>query len=68
MALSVLRGIDTKHFPDSVPKELVRLLWWIPRILEWNMERVKEQGADMESVTLAVSEIEEELNRILGVP
>lgn len=67
-AIEVLRSIRPDEFGDALPREVVRLLWWIPRILEWNRERVADGGADIEAVEATIGAIEEEMNRILGVP
>jgi hypothetical protein len=67
-ALEVLRSIDPGEFGDSLPRDLVRLLWWIPFILSENRGRIAEGGADMAAVDKVVGAIEEELHRILGVP
>jgi hypothetical protein len=52
----------------SVDGRLVRLVWWIPWIAEWQAQRLDREGHDAEHVRRAGTAVFTELERILGVP
>jgi hypothetical protein len=47
--------------------ELVRLLWWMPWIAEWQAQRLEEEGKSAEQIRRAEDAIFKQLERILGV-
>lgn len=46
---------------------LVRLLWWMPWIAEWQGQRLEREGKDAKEIRQAGDAIFRELERILGV-
>jgi len=54
---------------ESVGRELVRVLWYMPLFLEWNKERtVRVSEATEREYDDAATEIMNRLERLLGVP
>lgn len=64
--LVLLRGIS---FGDDelIPKRVVSLLWYIPLFMEWQKEQITKSIEEMEYNRFK-TEIENQLERILGVP
>jgi hypothetical protein len=64
--------LDTiKNIPmisGDVPIRLVSLLWYMPLFLEWQIERVEENGTDSKVYRIFVNQITNEIERILGIP
>ena len=52
---------------ESIPKHVVRLLWYIPLFMEWQKERVLA-NVSLVKYNLNKTEIENQLERILGIP
>jgi hypothetical protein len=65
--LAKLKHIDLSK-EDAVNKRLVSLLWYIPGFLGWQVERVAEQGADLQAFHKFRNEVQSALEEILGVP
>jgi len=54
---------------DSViPRRLVSLLWYIPLFMQWQLERVQENGGDVKAYNKATTSMTNEIERLLGVP
>lgn len=52
----------------AVPRRLVSLLWYIPLFMHWQVERVRENGGDVEAYQRATVAMTNEVERLLGVP
>ena len=46
---------------------MVRLLWWMPWVVEWQAQRLEGEGLSGKNLRRAGSAIFNELERILGV-
>ena len=64
--ITLLRSISFKG-EDSILKEIVSLLWYIPLFMEWQCERVKD-SISLKEYERKKTVIENELERILGTP
>ena len=60
-AISVAEGA-------MIPRRLVSLLWYIPTFMEWQRERVRENGGNFEEFKKAITRMTNEVERVLGVP
>jgi hypothetical protein len=56
------------HEDADVPLRLVSLLWYIPLFMQWQVERVSENGGDMIAYENATTTMTNEIERLLGVP
>lgn len=63
--LELLKSISFENI-DHIPKEAVRLLWFIPTFMEWNKHRQKE--IDIDIYQQKITSFQNELERILGMP
>jgi hypothetical protein len=52
---------------QQVDGRMVRLLWWMPWIVEWQAQRLAGEGMSSDDLRRAHSAIFSELERILGV-
>jgi hypothetical protein len=52
----------------SLPRRFVSLSWWIPIFMEWQVERVRERGGDVDSLKQTMVRMRNALDRVLGVP
>lgn len=66
-ALKMVSSISTPVDGD-VPLRLVSLLWYIPLFMQWQVERVGENGGDMAAYERAITTMTNEVTRLLGVP
>ncbi len=64
--INLLRSIEIQG--DQINRRLVTLLWFIPRFMSWQDERVLEQGGDVTQLAKATNEIESILFEKLGMP
>jgi hypothetical protein len=53
---------------EGVQRRLVSLLWYLPLFLEWQKERVAEQGGAVDGYGLFVNQMTSALEEKLGVP
>ena len=53
---------------DPLPRRLVSLLWYIPRFMEWQIERVRDRSGDVNAYQKATNRMASEVERILGTP
>ena len=51
-----------------LPRRFVRVTWWIPTFMEWQMDRVREAGGDVGELKRDIQRLQAALDRILGVP
>jgi hypothetical protein len=65
--LAVLRAIKIGN-EEMVPKRLVSLLWYLPSFLAWQTERVAEKGGDRDAYKRFMTEVDNTLQEVLGVP
>lgn len=65
--LDLLKGIS---IPDDelVPKRLLSLLWYLPSFLEWQKERIEEVSGRQTEYGHFVTEVQNVLEAVLGVP
>jgi hypothetical protein len=68
--LRLLQLLDRIDFggQEVIERRLVSLMWYIPRFMEWQKERLEENGISSERVDAAITEVENRLEEILGVP
>jgi hypothetical protein len=66
-ALGKVASISVAEDAD-VPLRLVSLLWYIPLFMQWQVERVSENGGDMIAYENATTTMTNEITRLLGVP
>lgn len=64
--LSVLRECPSAGEEPMNPR-MVRLLWWMPWVVEWQAQRLEGEGLSGKNLRRAGSAIFNELERILGV-
>lgn len=53
---------------DSIPRRFVSLVWMIPVFMEWQLERVGDQGGDAAELQQHANRIRTILEELLGVP
>lgn len=53
---------------ETIDRDFVRLMWFVPQFVEWQVERVLERGGDPKAVHGASSRIRELVGEILGEP
>jgi hypothetical protein len=53
---------------DFLPKRLISLIWYIPIFLDWQVDRVTEQGGDTIAFDKFRTNILNKLQDALGVP
>jgi hypothetical protein len=63
----VLRSIDIDEL-GSLPRRLVSLTWYIPTFMEWQIERVRERGGDVDALRQDITRLQNALDKLLGVP
>jgi hypothetical protein len=51
-----------------IQRRLVALLWMIPSIMSWQIERVAERGGDVEALRQGVDRVESAVQGVLGIP
>jgi hypothetical protein len=52
---------------EPMDARMVRLLWWMPWIVEWQVQRLTAEGRPADQLRAAQTAIFGELERILGV-
>lgn len=53
---------------EAFPADLIRLLWWIPWVLEWQAQRLEREARPSTDMRNALNAVFSDLERILGVP
>ena len=61
-------GSQKKDFLISPYPRLVSVLWYVPISMEWQIDRVRENGGDIAEYMAAIATFTAEIQRILGVP
>ncbi len=64
--MQLLRTISFEE-EELISSRVVSLLWYIPLFMEWQKERVKKE-IDIKEYELLKTAVENELERILGIP
>jgi hypothetical protein len=65
--LTLLRSIEIEG-QETIKAEFVRLLWFAPLFIEWQIERVVSAGGDEAQVRHVSDAIRERVMEILGTP
>lgn len=52
----------------TIQRRLVALLWMMPTIMSWQIERVAERGGDIEQLRYGIDRVQAVLNSVLGTP
>jgi hypothetical protein len=52
----------------KLPRRLVSLLWYVPLFMQWQIDHIRNVGGDVTAYSRAITEVSNELERILGVP
>jgi len=52
----------------ELPRRIVSLLWYIPWVMQFQIERVQENGGDVAGYSKAITTMTTEIERLLGVP
>jgi len=66
----LLAVLETFSLNDSedINRRLVSLLWYMPLFMEWQKERVQEEGGDRLALQNAINQVQTHVERLLGVP
>jgi len=64
--IKVLDAVDTSG--EELSKRFVSLTWFIPSFMDWQRERVRGRGGDVDALDHANRVIIELLFKILGTP
>ena len=51
-----------------VNRRVVSLLWYMPIFMGWQIDRVQEAGGDAAEFDRAITQVQNSVERILGVP
>jgi hypothetical protein len=65
--IEILRSVDVDD-KSLLPRRFVSLTWWIPMFMEWQAERVAENGGDVDGLQRDVVRLRNVLDEVLGVP
>lgn len=66
--IALLRSIEQGN-EETINRRLVALLWMIPTLMEWQVERIAEHGGDVERLQRGIDTVEAILmNSVLGTP
>ncbi|NVB83603.1 MAG: hypothetical protein HOV81_34835 [Kofleriaceae bacterium] len=52
----------------ALPRRVVSLLWYLPLLMQWQRERVRDAGGDTAAYGKAIDLMTNEIERLLGVP
>jgi hypothetical protein len=65
-----LKKISTISIAEDaqLPRRVVSLLWYIPLFMQWQVDRVRENGGDTIAYSRAITAMTNEVERLLGVP
>jgi hypothetical protein len=53
---------------EAFAARLVSLLWYIPIFMEWQRDRIKQNGGNIQEYNSSANALHAEVERILGVP
>lgn len=65
--IALLQSIDLDEVL-MIDRRLVSLLWMIPTIMSWQIDRVAENGGDIVHLQRGIDEAQTILNSLLGLP
>ncbi|MBI1183447.1 hypothetical protein GC194_04215 [bacterium] len=65
--LNGLSRFSATHY-TSFPKEFVSLIWFIPTFIDWQEERLLDNGVEKEEFKMIYDSMCNECERILGLP
>ncbi len=65
--LTVLESTDLSD-GVTINRRIVSLLWFMPLFMEWQRERIHQQGGDTEALGKAINQVHCNVERLLGVP
>lgn len=66
--LMLLEEIQILSNEETLDREFVRTIWFIPTFLEWQKPSFREAGLDESQLEVAIKSILTHLTRILGAP
>lgn len=64
MKVSSIRDLEDTR----LNRRLVSLLWYIPLFMQWQVERISENGGDADAYIRALTTMTNEVERLLGTP
>lgn len=64
--LETLRAIDVSD-ETVLPRRLVSLTWMIPEFMRWQIDRVRQQGGDVDSLRRDIVLVHNAIEQLLGV-
>jgi hypothetical protein len=53
---------------ETIPRDLVRIIWFVPQFMEWQHERAIGRNADPTILNVYTERVRTEVMRILGAP
>jgi hypothetical protein len=65
--LSLLNSINIEE-GESLNGDFVRLVWFVPLFMEWQVERAVEHGVERVNLNRWIDRIRERVMELLGVP
>lgn len=65
--LTTIKELDFEN-DELLPKRLISMLWYLPIFLEWQRERVRVNSDNIEEYEAFVTNIQNALEDILGIP
>ncbi|MGZ3583845.1 MAG: hypothetical protein ACXWQR_00235 [Ktedonobacterales bacterium] len=66
--IAILKSIEPSN-EEVINRRLVALLWMIPTLMEWQVERIAEHGGDAKQLERGISEVQGILmDSVLGTP
>jgi len=65
--VGILRSVSVDD-TSVLPRRFVSLTWWIPTFMEWQIERVRESGGNVEALKKDIVRVRNVLDETLGVP
>ena len=70
MHSSALNTLTAMFIPEDAhpPRRVVSLLWYIPLFMQWQVDRVRENGGDVPAYTRAITFDDERNRAAVGVP
>ena len=66
-ALRKLSSISIRD-DDLLPRRLVSILWYLPLLMTWQVERIRESGGDVAAFQRATTQVTNVVEQLLGVP
>jgi len=66
-ALRKLSSISIRE-DDLLPRRLVSILWYLPLLMTWQIERIRDRGGDVAAFQRATIQATNVVEQLLGVP